>query len=143
MLWGLGTKSECQVGGCINMRRDNTSNTHCGPTSSMPDFSTNPNCLRHQSKIYLCWSLNVTDRRNTPPEPQYTAVKTISTQALPALQRQPSLMNSRLLHFVSVSEFKCHSNIEELGEKNFELGVHLNPLCRSVSTEFLRSFLTL
>ena len=41
---------------------------------------------RHQSKIYLCWSLNVTDRRNTPPEPQYTAVKTISTQALPALQ---------------------------------------------------------
>ena len=48
----------------------NTTNTHCGGHSGF---------LHHPSKIYLC-SLNVTDRRNTPPEPQYTAVKMVSTQ---------------------------------------------------------------
>ena len=48
--------------------------------ASSQDFSTALIASTTSTTSSKIWSLNVTDRTNTPPEPQYTAVKVISTQ---------------------------------------------------------------
>ena len=78
---GFGNKENVRLG-CINMGGNNTSNTHCGFAACRisPPYCqlTPPPPARPRS---TSGHFNVTDRRNTPPEPQYTAVKIVSTQA--------------------------------------------------------------
>ena len=77
---GFGNTENVRLG-CINMEGNNTSNTHCGFAACRisPPYCqlTPPPPARPRS---TSGHFNVTDRRNTPPEPHYTAVKIVSTQ---------------------------------------------------------------